>query len=104
MRLFVQVFDRCCAYCDQPIEGQPDPDHVIPLSRGGRNDISNVVPVCRHCNVDKCDLTMDEWRLERERRALQPVRYDLTSDPRFRHLSLTEPTGPAWRHREDIVA
>ena len=67
---------RRCAYCDQRVEGQPDPDHVVPLSRGGSNSITNILPSCRACNSDKRDLLLAEWRMDRQRRCLPARRTD----------------------------
>ena len=53
-----------CAYC-----GDPAPttvDHVTPVSRGGTDDRSNLVPACRSCNMEKLDFTPEEWREWRE--------------------------------------
>ncbi len=91
---------RQCAYCDMLMPNHPDPDHVIPLSRGGRNDMGNILPCCQLCNSDKCDMTLDEWAQDRARRGLPPVRTVFTcTEPRFRHLTLGTATGKAWRHR-----
>lgn len=91
---------RACAYCLVEMTTQPDPDHVLALSRGGRNVIANILPCCPSCNNDKSDLTLDEWSAERARRGKPPVRTDyVTYDPRAPHLVVCEPTGPAWRHR-----
>lgn len=81
--------DRRCSYCTRPMTEQPDPDHVIPLSRGGYNDLSNILPSCRQCNTDKRDLTPDEWMVDRERRGLSPITFDAT---RWRHLVLRPAT------------
>ena len=35
-------------------------DHMVPLSRGGGNEIENLVPSCRSCNAIKSDLTVEE--------------------------------------------
>lgn len=92
--------DRLCAYCDVRIEGQPDPDHVTPLSRGGRNDIGNIVACCHSCNADKCDMTLTEWAEDRLLRGKPALRYELPfNDQRFKHLALDEATGSAWRHQ-----
>lgn len=90
-----------CAYCKQPCTGLPDPEHVMPLSRGGRNDMSNLVAACRPCNADKCDLTLAEWATDRKRRQLTPVDTRLDG-PAYKHLWHTEPTAEAWRNRTEI--
>jgi 5-methylcytosine-specific restriction endonuclease McrA len=66
---------KTCAYCQQSKRNDEiEPDHVIPLSRGGSNSIVNVVPSCSLCNADKRHLSLDEWYADRERRGLQPYR------------------------------
>ena len=81
--------------------GQPDPDHVTPISRGGRNDMSNIVACCRLCNADKSDLTLTEWADERARLGKAPRRYVLPfTDARFRHLTEGQANGSAWRHMQ----
>lgn len=34
-------------------------DHVVPLVAGGRNDITNLQPLCGACNSSKCAKTID---------------------------------------------
>lgn len=49
-----------CHYCardDAPLTV----DHVIPVSRGGSDDISNLVAACRSCNSKKNRRTPAEW-------------------------------------------
>lgn len=36
-----------------------EPDHVVPLARGGTNDIANIQPLCRQCNASKRAKTID---------------------------------------------
>ncbi|WP_369190139.1 HNH endonuclease [Streptomyces sp. R08] len=47
-----------CCYCDGPAEHI---DHVTPLSKGGRDVLSNAVPACADCNLSKAALTLAEW-------------------------------------------
>jgi len=49
-----------CAYC-----GADDPnlqkDCMLPISRGGRYTLDNVVPACRSCNASKCNSEVTGW-------------------------------------------
>lgn len=90
---------NACAYCKLPAIGLPDPEHVTPISRGGRNDMSNIVASCRACNADKNDLTLEEWAEDRRRRNLPNVDTNLHG-PAYTHLMRTQPTRQAWRHLE----
>ena len=55
----------CCAYCGGPDESLQK-DCVLPLSRGGRYTLENVVPACRSCNTSKCNDEVTGW-LRRKR-------------------------------------
>lgn len=49
-----------CAYCGATgVDLQKD--CVLPLSRGGRYTLANVVPACRSCNASKCNDEVTGW-------------------------------------------
>ena len=50
-----------CMYCGNEYpDGHLTRDHVIPLSRGGRDCWSNVVAACKGCNAHKADRLPEE--------------------------------------------
>lgn len=49
-----------CAYCGWA--GKLTEDHVVPLSRGGRHTIGNLLPACGSCNSSKGGRFLVEWR------------------------------------------
>ena len=49
-----------CHYCKVKLE-KYHVDHVIPLARGGSNDIHNIVLACPTCNMHKHDKLLHEW-------------------------------------------
>lgn len=51
--------NRCLACGRTPPSVMIVPDHVIPLSRGGRDDADNIQPLCRSCNAKKYTATID---------------------------------------------
>lgn len=57
-------FDHRCAYCDR--KRPLTMDHVVPLTRGGRHSIGNLLPVCASCNASKSNRFLVEWRYGRK--------------------------------------
>lgn len=54
-------------------------DHVIPLSKGGVDDVYNLMPACKSCNLSKNATLLEEW-LPR----------------RLKRLGLNEPYAKEW--------
>lgn len=55
----IALFAGCCAYCGE--SGSLTRDHRVPLTRGGTNDIDNIVPACLPCNSAKRNRTDHEF-------------------------------------------
>lgn len=49
-----------CAYCGAE-EPALQKDTMLPISRGGRYTVTNVVPACRSCNASKCNSELTTW-------------------------------------------
>lgn len=81
-------FDYQCAYCGEKPD-RLDPDHVVPLSRGGYDSPSNLLPTCAMCNSSKCAMTLDEWSQYRTARDL-PARATSWSPDDHRYWHLTQ--------------
>lgn len=62
-RLLCVKYNYTCLCCHTKAEDTPEGtmtiDHVIPLSKGGSNHISNIQPLCRSCNSKKHRKTID---------------------------------------------
>ncbi|MDI6908855.1 HNH endonuclease [Nocardioides sp.] len=55
-----------CAYCGNEAAALQK-DCMLPISRGGRYTLSNVVPACGSCNASKCNAEVTTW-LRRKKR------------------------------------
>ncbi|MGH7664079.1 MAG: HNH endonuclease [Gemmatimonadaceae bacterium] len=72
-----------CQYCGRPgaelrLRESLTRDHLIPISRGGTNDWTNVVTACSPCNTRKANRLPDEI-------GMQPLTPPV--EPHFVHLS-----------------
>lgn len=56
----------CCAYCGQSCDSLQR-EHVIPIARGGRHSVGNIVPACPRCNGSKKAKLLSEWRYQKRR-------------------------------------
>lgn len=54
-----------CAYCSKPVK-KATVEHFIPLSKGGPNIKSNILPVCFSCNSSKNNTDFFEWYPQQE--------------------------------------
>lgn len=49
-----------CAYCGTT-GAALQRDCMLPISRGGRYTLANVVPACGSCNASKCNTELTTW-------------------------------------------
>lgn len=62
----MKFFDFKCAYSGEYIGGKENQsirsiDHIVPLAKGGLNEIWNCVPMYRSLNSSKCNSNIEEW-------------------------------------------
>ena len=74
-----------CAYCGA-LDASPQKDCVLPISRGGRYTLDNVVPACRSCNASKCNDEVTGWlrRKRLDERAFLVRHHEVAVALRFR--------------------
>jgi 5-methylcytosine-specific restriction endonuclease McrA len=62
-----------CQYCGaRPGLSRLTFDHVIPRSRGGRTEWTNIVTACSDCNTLKADRTLEQVGFRLARKPVQP--------------------------------
>jgi len=63
-----RVMDKtnsCCWYCGIKLRPKiVTIDHIIPISKGGKSEIDNLVASCKNCNFEKGSLTVEMYRLQ----------------------------------------
>lgn len=54
----IEKFNNLCAYCGGNYKHL---DHIVPLSKGGTDAISNLLPACSSCNLSKATKSLQDW-------------------------------------------
>jgi hypothetical protein len=54
-----------CVYCSRD-DAKLTVEHMLPLSRGGKHCIENIVLACTTCNFSKHNKTLEEWLLHNQ--------------------------------------
>ena len=75
-----QIWDKCtghCAYCGVELSKGWHADHVIPVVRGGPDDIMNLMPVCPKCNNFKASFTLEQFRHELSMQVTRARKYSV---------------------------
>lgn len=66
-RKAIAVFQKTgghCGYCGCTLDFESfTADHILPRSKGGGNEISNLLPCCNPCNRSKAARSIEEFRL-----------------------------------------
>jgi 5-methylcytosine-specific restriction endonuclease McrA len=63
-RILYQINDGHCHYCGREFgkDVWREIDHIVPVSKGGNNEIENMVVCCQNCNAKKLNFALDEYR------------------------------------------
>lgn len=64
VQILIGFYGNRCYYCTRSFQEDPEfrsLDHLIPLSRGGSHELSNLVLCCIKCNNAKADMTWWEY-------------------------------------------
>ena len=55
----LSIFNNSCAYCTN--KDNLEQEHIVPVNKGGKTSLGNIVPACRRCNASKKDNDLFNW-------------------------------------------
>jgi 5-methylcytosine-specific restriction endonuclease McrA len=99
-RALCEAYGNRCLACGDT-EAALEADHVVPLTRGGSDDIGNIQPLCGPCNRKKFVSDMDYrsgWLAE-EMDAVGAVGYQPSAPPFWLMAEASRP----WSHRTRVA-
>lgn len=85
IRRLMHRYRGMCAYCHEA--KATTLDHVLAISRGGRNTIGNLLPACKSCNYSKGPKLLAVWRYHTGKAILSELM--VTAEPSRKLVSHT---------------
>jgi 5-methylcytosine-specific restriction endonuclease McrA len=58
-KIVLDAANWTCHYCSNPATTA---DHIVPVSKGGGHEVSNLLPACVKCNSGRQDKTLMRMR------------------------------------------
>jgi 5-methylcytosine-specific restriction endonuclease McrA len=55
----LDFFGHRCAYCGS--NNSLEEEHIVPVSKDGAREASNIIPACSSCNSSKRDKDLSDW-------------------------------------------
>ena len=64
-KVVMRLIRSPCIICGEPLGYNSEGDHVVPVSKGGRDNISNFIPLCKRHNASKGNRDLMEWGIQK---------------------------------------
>ena len=67
LKATIKAQDNKCFFCESELKNYKAIEHLTPVSRGGDNQIFNLVYACQSCNSQKRQQTLEEFAIKKGR-------------------------------------
>lgn len=64
-KVVMRLIRSPCIICGETLSYNSEGDHVVPVSKGGRDSVSNFIPLCKRHNASKGNKDLMEWGIQK---------------------------------------